>query len=348
MNSETRRSVGKCWLVLLATALFLMGMAATEESIEVRSVEGIGNFTNEAALLIDRRLADEGTGYDDPMCVHWNEQATHFIFDLAMPYRITGLTLQADNNDDYIIEASTDRNKWSRILTISEAVGETPFGMDTFSTVKGDPEYVPSLRFSPTVARYLRLSARGGDEMYAASELQVFGETVQGGGGLQALPTTAVPGAPLKARIASGYGEFFNAAALMIDQRMLPQGTDYNNRSCVHWGNAETYFVIDLGEVCSITGLTVQVDNNDDYLIQVSLDGRRFNPLLTVRGDWGKADMGMDTFSTLPDDPHHVPEMAIRPTRGRFIKISAVEGDGAYSVSEVLLYGSAAPARSQR
>jgi len=140
-----------------------------------------------------------------------------------------------------------------------------------------------------------------------------------------------------------GSGAFSHSAKLLIDQKMPKQGTEFDNKSCVYWSDPETCFVIDLGEVLWITGLTIQADNNDDYVIRISPDGKVFNPLLTIRGEWGEINDGMDTLSTLAKDPQYLQRMTMTPAQARYVRLSAQGGDETYSASELLLYGSKTP-----
>ena len=49
-------------------------------------------------------------------------------------------------------------------------------GMDTISTDPGDPEYVPDLDFFPVEARYIKIYGVEGQDPFAVSELQIFGQ----------------------------------------------------------------------------------------------------------------------------------------------------------------------------
>ncbi len=125
------------WFLVMVgmCATILGGTAIGAEAISVRSVRGVGAFTNDAALLVDGQMPPEQSSFDDPKCVHWSGQGTNFVFDLGKVFRVTGLTLQVDNDDNYVIQAGTDGENWTALLTIPSAVGEIDFGMDTLSAV---------------------------------------------------------------------------------------------------------------------------------------------------------------------------------------------------------------------
>lgn len=349
MFGQARRVPG---LLLMALSLASVSVRAQQappgepQLISPQSIKGAGEYVNSESLIIDGQTPPEESAWDADQCTYWTSPKTRFVLTLDAAYQITGLTLQADNNDDYVIEASMDGKAFSPLLVVKGEWGEVFTGIETLSTLTDDPHFRPEMVIKPAQAKYVRLSARGGDEAYSVSELLVYGSKVQS----EVVPTVVVTdggsttlvtqGEPIKAKSIKGSGEFSHAAKLIIDQKMPKQGTLYDNKSCVYWSDPKTSFVIDLGAALWITGLTIQADNNDDYVIAVSTDGKAFKPLLTVRGEWGDVFDGMETLSTLAKDPQHVAEMAIKPAQARYVRLDAKGGDEAYSVSELLLYGS--------
>lgn len=86
-------------------------------------------------------------------------------WDLGSVTAVAAIRLQADNNDTYRVSASDDGTSFS---TLWLAGPVEPEGLQT--------------RTSPPLAahaRYLRLTAEGGDARYSIGELEVF-ETVEG------------------------------------------------------------------------------------------------------------------------------------------------------------------------
>lgn len=81
-------------------------------------------------------------------------------WDLGAVEPVSALRIQADNNDRYLISGSVDGTTWSTIW-VAQAV-ELP-GVQT----RTSPEFT-------TQARYLRLTAEGGDSMYSVAELELF------------------------------------------------------------------------------------------------------------------------------------------------------------------------------
>jgi len=149
---------------------------------------------------------------------------------------------------------------------------------------------------------------------------------------------------PITADFATGFGDYGEDAEIIIDQSIPAEGTEYMDSACVYWYSTDTYFIIDLGKVFLVEGITLQVDNNDDYTLEASEDGNEFAPLLYISADWGETRFGMETISTVPGDPEKVPEAVIEKTRARFLKLAATGGDQAYAISEVLVFGKEAVA----
>lgn len=132
-----------------------------------------------------------------------------------------------------------------------------------------------------------------------------------------------------------GNGTFNNNEKLIIDGDFSEQGSAWDNEKCVWWNGTSPYFVIDLGAVYQVPDLVLQVDNNDNYQVDYSVDGTTFTPLVTVKADSGEIEWGMDTLSSAPGNTDTIEGMAFKPVIARFIKIYATEGDDSYSISEI-------------
>lgn len=148
-------------------------------------VSGSGEFNNAAALLLDGITPADQTAFDTEQCVHWVDPAVGFVIDLGEVRRVTGVTLQVDNNDDYVLEASRDGAAYAAYATIPAAAGANEWGMETHSTLSGHPGVVP------TEARYLRLRGSEGDGAYGVSEVKVASEALAASAA--STPATAAP-----------------------------------------------------------------------------------------------------------------------------------------------------------
>lgn len=160
--------------ILLLCFAFLTPSRLQAETINPVEVFADGDYSNDAQLLINGYMPEQGTAFDGPECVYWSRPRVSFEIDLGGVFFVDGITMQADNNDNYIIEASIDGRHYSRMLLLSSQLGEIGWGMETVSTDRGSRHYLPGLRFIPARARYLRLSAYGGDRLYAVSEVKIF------------------------------------------------------------------------------------------------------------------------------------------------------------------------------
>ncbi len=120
-----------------------------------------------AALLSDGVASTDGDIWNSPRAV-LIERNGAIEWDLGGQKAISALRLQADNNDRYIVQGSLDRASWYPVWVAP--VVELP-GVQTRTS--------PPLNAS---ARYLRLTAEGGDQLFSVTELEVFDsqEALQG------------------------------------------------------------------------------------------------------------------------------------------------------------------------
>jgi len=159
----------KAWVLtaFMTTSVVAESYAA---QISVPNVAGTGTFTNNTSLLIDGSIPPEGTVWTNPTNVYWSSTVPTFTLDFGSVYTLDDLLIQVDNNDDYRIDYSLNGSGWSTLYTIPIGLGNINNGMDTFTQ--------SDINFTPVNARYLRISATGGDDKYAVSEIQAFGTSV--------------------------------------------------------------------------------------------------------------------------------------------------------------------------
>src|SRR5205809_222229 len=112
------------------------------------------------ALLTDGKLAADGAEWNAPGAVVFQSEQAFVEYDLGQPAHIESATLQADNNDDYVLAASDDGVTY-RELWVARPVGSPG--------LRGR-----SIEGLDARARWLRLTARGGDHVYSVTELQVW------------------------------------------------------------------------------------------------------------------------------------------------------------------------------
>jgi len=157
-------------LLVMAAIILTGSFAAYGEVIAPVSVSG--TLLNK---LIDGNLPAEGSVYTGSPCVSWTGKDPIFTVDLGRKYIIEDIVLSVDNNDDYTIEGSGNNTDWIPLMKVNRQYGEIRWGMETLSTIAGDPEYVSGIDFTPVEARYLRIFATGGDDKYAVGEIMAYG-----------------------------------------------------------------------------------------------------------------------------------------------------------------------------
>jgi hypothetical protein len=111
----------------------------------------------------DGEAAVEGGQWDTTATTRFLDSDSFVVFDLGEVHPVQAIWIQADNDDDYVVETSLDGEHFDVAWRSGPGSGA---GMR--ERFKGDLQ---------KQARFLRLSARGGDGHYSVSELQVFEAT---------------------------------------------------------------------------------------------------------------------------------------------------------------------------
>lgn len=329
------------WRSILIFALWvclsigISGEGQDEEIIRIRpsAVHGDGIYNNSLQLLIDGQFVSEESPWNGERCIYWEDEETYFVIDLGQEYVIYDIRLQVSDDDDYQIDYSLDGEVFEPMFVLYEGYGETGAGMDTLSSDPSDPSFAHMPTLEPVTARYLRVSATGGDKKYSLAEIEAYGyreisDTLEETGGVLLEPV-----------MVEGFGQYSNRSALIIDGEFPPEESGWNEPDCVFWVDTETYFVIDLGEAFEVTGITAQISSQDTYQVDYSLDNEEYLTLVEFKWSDGEFSQGMDTVSTVPDDPEYTLDLDFFPVRARYIKIYAIDGDGAFSLSELQVFG---------
>jgi hypothetical protein len=150
-----------CAVVVLS----LLGFALPAEAAPTKSlIAGMSPSRIDGArnpdALTDGVQAPKGHGWNTELSAILTSRSGFIEFDLGSPKPIDSAYLQGDNNDTYVLSASDDGKAFREIWV-------------------APPDDKPGMRQRwtsglGTRARYLRLTARGGDGSYAITELQVF------------------------------------------------------------------------------------------------------------------------------------------------------------------------------
>ncbi|MFC2165563.1 discoidin domain-containing protein [Acidobacteriota bacterium] len=326
------------FIIVFLTFILFPSLNAQDEEPDIvlpRSVEGEGIYNNDVKILIDGQSPAEGSPWDSPHNIYWENTDAFFLLDLGGVFQITGLLIQVDGNDVYNIEYSEDGTGYIPLIQIVEAHGNIASGMDTMSTVLSDPHYVVDLEFESVSARFIKVYATGGDNHFSVSEIQVYGYRDDSSSGA----VDEGEGQIIRPSGIEASGNFSNSTDLIVDGRIPYEESGWDEPGCVFWQDVDTSFVIDLGDVYEVLGIVVQVDSDDDYRIEFSLSGDDFVPLVEILRADGEVTMGMDTMSSIPTHPEFISELEFFPVQARFIRIFALDGNGEFSVSEVQVFG---------
>jgi hypothetical protein len=216
-----------------------------------------------AAKITDGIYAPNGTAYNDTQyaIVLPNVGAAFALtIDLGGVYPLFGgdsvfpPKIEADHNDVYHVDYSTDGIQWS--------------SWADFPTVSSGGLQGRIATSAPAVdaARYVRVYATSGDGAYSVSELQVA-FLVQN----ISFYSTGKP----------AYGP----EPLITNGEYAPAGTAYNDdryATVLAGSGAANAQVIDLGQVHYVSHVMVQADQSDVYQLDVSTDKANWVPWYTV------------------------------------------------------------------
>lgn len=144
-------------VLLLASAT---ARAAPSDNMLAGRLPSQSEGARRAEVLTDGIQPANGIGWNTGLSAVLAGHQAFVEYDLGRTQLVDSIYLQADNNDAYVVSASVDGRVFSElwVATPTEKSGMRP-------------RLASALGVS---ARYLRLSATGGDGAYAVGELQVF------------------------------------------------------------------------------------------------------------------------------------------------------------------------------
>ncbi|MGB5546022.1 MAG: hypothetical protein WBM74_05580, partial [Polyangiales bacterium] len=113
-------------------------------------------------------------------------------------------------------------------------------------------------------------------------------------------------------------------AERLTDGFVAGEGDPWQSELTSVFADTQSHVIYDLGVRTAVTAVDLQGDNNDDYIVEISDDGRSFNPLWVA-------------------DPASGAGMRRRGSRGlsgqgRYLRVRAQGGDTFYSLAEVLAF----------
>ena len=119
-----------------------------------------------------------------------------------------------------------------------------------------------------------------------------------------------------------------NVERISDGQRAM-NGAPWNSRSVAVFNGDGAFVLFDLGEVKPIDAAYAQGDNNDRFVVEVSVDGQRFSKLWTAPAVGGSG-LRARSYKNLGGS-------------GRFVRVSAIGGDRWISLSELQLFTATPP-----
>jgi hypothetical protein len=142
-----------------------------------------------------------------------------------------------------------------------------------------------------------------------------------------------------------GTGSYHNGLDYLSDGTFPTEGTRWSKDS-TWWLGTESQFTFYFDSAYYLTDIILSVDNNDDYLIEYTMDGVGWYTLFTIDetdGDVLESDGGLDIMSSVSADDEYVSAIDFETVVATGIRVSATDGDGRYSLSEIQAFGTPVP-----
>jgi RHS repeat-associated protein len=148
-------------------------------------------------------------------------------------------------------------------------------------------------------------------------------------------------GESLPASVQASGTDFIGSPDLISDSSIPGNYAWSQDGNSVFWeGQAGSLvFNLDLGAPVLLTDLILSVENDDNYVIQSSLDGQNWSYLAQVLPGEGEVDWGMDQLSSIQSDNEFAPSLEFDAVVARHLRIMASGGDGIYAIGEVQAIG---------
>lgn len=164
----------------LAAALALSATVVNAAPITAVVSSTNNGYRGSLTLLNDGIFPAQGSAANGATTVSWNGNGADKGFKFAFDgrYLLEDIRLSVDANDQYRLDYSLDDVNWLPLFTVFASYGEITSGMDTMSTVLGDPDYVAQIDFSPVAASFVRITADDGVKPYAIGEVAFSGTRV--------------------------------------------------------------------------------------------------------------------------------------------------------------------------
>lgn len=138
-----------------------------------------------------------------------------------------------------------------------------------------------------------------------------------------------------------GSADYTGDLSLLTDGVFPSEGTQWQTDT-VYWYGTEESFTFDYGMTYEIDSFKASVDNNDNYIIEYSIDNSAWSTWMQISRTDGEVGWGMDTITNITSDEDYW-LYSLEPVTARYMRISAIAGgDNAKSVGEFEAYGTSA------
>lgn len=125
----------------------------------------------------------------------------------------------------------------------------------------------------------------------------------------------------------------------------LMPGEGKNNdwlANSIWWSGSSGMITMNLGSSFAIHEILIQIDSNDQYQLDYSIDSKNWSSLFTISAEDGEITYGMDTMSSDSLHSEYVASIDFSTIEAQYLRVSASGGDSAYFLSELQLFGAAA------
>jgi LPXTG-motif cell wall-anchored protein len=216
----------RVWRAALSFALCILPLALFPACVEENSDPIPNNLLVSAKVensgvpntsrLVDGEVPVEGDPWDSAITARFESASGSVTWDLGAVRSLRGALVQGDNNDIYVLSGSADGKVWN-VLWEAPPVEGAGMRMRQTDLSAG--------------ARYVRVTGKGGDQLYSIGEIALFTELPKGWPKLELARVEGIPpaaGGEAASSWSVSLGVLVAAAAVLMllsRKRRPPEGT---------------------------------------------------------------------------------------------------------------------------
>lgn len=161
-------------LYLVAVTILVFSLSTTAQASNMNLIQGssislIGKISGSSSYITDG-LADSGTRWSQDS-VWWSGKKSYILINLGGTKNISSIGLQADSNDNYLVEYwDANSNEWKTAFTAEATKNEQNGWLSGLDLRESD------INLNVNTDQ-LKISAISGDNMYSISEVQAYAHT---------------------------------------------------------------------------------------------------------------------------------------------------------------------------